>query len=173
MPSPFKRRPPRQLEDVEWRDWAPVDRATLTFVVHEGRILLIRKKRGLGAGKVNGPGGRLEPGEDALACAIREVQEELCVTPQGLRERGTLRFQFHDGYSIFVTVFLASAYEGRATETEEAIPLWTPIDAIPYEEMWVDDILWIPPMLEGRTFDGRFLFEGDVMLGHAIEFGAG
>ena len=33
------------------------------FVVQKGRILLIRKKRGIGAGKVNGPGGKFEPGK--------------------------------------------------------------------------------------------------------------
>ena len=35
------------------------------------------------------PGGRLEPGETPLACAIREVEEELCVTPTGVAPAGT------------------------------------------------------------------------------------
>ena len=55
--------------------WTPDILATLMFVVQKGRILLIRKKRGIGAGKVNGPGGKFEPGEDALACVMREVTE--------------------------------------------------------------------------------------------------
>ena len=42
--------------------WTPDILATLMFVVQKGRILLIRKKRGIGAGKVNGPGGKFEPG---------------------------------------------------------------------------------------------------------------
>lgn len=33
------------------------------FVVRGGEILLIEKKRGHGAGKVNGPGGKIDPGE--------------------------------------------------------------------------------------------------------------
>ena len=45
--------------------WTPDILATLMFVVQKGRILLIRKKRGIGAGKVNGPGGKFEPGETA------------------------------------------------------------------------------------------------------------
>lgn len=48
--------------------WTPDILATLMFVVQKGRILLIRKKRGIGAGKVNGPGGKFEPGETALQC---------------------------------------------------------------------------------------------------------
>ena len=60
--------------------WTPDILATLMFVVQKGRILLIRKKRGIGAGKVNGPGGKFEPGETALQCVLREVREELGVS---------------------------------------------------------------------------------------------
>ncbi|MBT4161861.1 MAG: NUDIX hydrolase, partial [Gammaproteobacteria bacterium] len=45
---------------IDWENWEPEEVATLLFVVRDGRVLLIRKKRGLGAGKINGPGGRLE-----------------------------------------------------------------------------------------------------------------
>jgi 8-oxo-dGTP diphosphatase len=159
------------LEDVDWARWVPTDRATLLFVVEAARdrVLLIRKKRGLGAGKINGPGGRLEPGETALACAVREVEEELCVTPTGVTERGELSFQFVDGYALHAVVFHASGLVGTPTETSEAIPLWTPLDAIPFAEMWADDALWLPLMLADRRFRGRFVFDGDAMLAHAID----
>jgi len=160
---------PRRLDDVDWTAWAAVDRATLTFVIEDGRLLLIRKKRGLGAGKINGPGGRLEPGETPWACAIREVEEELGITPHGLAERGELRFQFTDGYSIHVHVFSATGYAGRPRETEEAIPLWFAFDAVPYEEMWADDVLWLPRLIAGEPVGGRFVFDGDTMLDHALD----
>jgi 8-oxo-dGTP diphosphatase len=153
---------------VGWQGWQPVDRATLTFVVRAEQILLIRKKRGLGAGKINGPGGRIEPGETAAECAVREVEEELCVTPLGLEEIGELRFQFVDGYSIHVHAFIADDCHGVARETEEAIPLWTSLASIPYDEMWADDVLWLPRLLERRPFAGRFLFDGDAMLDHHL-----
>ena len=51
------------VEDVDWESWIPEQRATLLFVVKDGQVLLIHKKRGLGAGKINAPGGRLDPGE--------------------------------------------------------------------------------------------------------------
>jgi 8-oxo-dGTP diphosphatase len=154
---------------VDWNDWKPVDRATLVFVVDHGEILLIRKKRGLGAGKLNGPGGKLEAGESVVAGAVREVEEELLVTPTGLHERGELSFQFTDGYSIHVTVFFADGCDGDPQETAEAIPIWTPIDRIPYDEMWEDDRIWIPLMLANRPFRGRFLFDGDAMLTSTVE----
>jgi 8-oxo-dGTP diphosphatase len=160
---------PRTVAAIDWADWKAIDRATLTFIVDDGRVLLIRKKRGLGAGKINGPGGRLEAGESALACAIREVEEEVCVTPRRPTALGELRFQFTDGYSIHVYVFRATGFDGEPRETDEAIPIWFPIDEIPYAEMWADDVLWLPGLLTGKRVDGRFMFDGDRMLDHALD----
>ncbi len=154
--------------DIDWAQWVPRERATLVFVVQGERVLLIRKKRGLGAGKINGPGGRLEPGETPLHCALREVREELCVTPLGVTARGQLSFQFVDGYSLFVHVFAASGHQGEPTETPEALPLWAPLAAVPYGQMWADDVLWLPRLLAGEPFVGRFVFDGDEMLDHRV-----
>jgi 8-oxo-dGTP diphosphatase len=159
------------LEAVEmppWGEWRAIDRATLVFVFRGDEVLLIRKLRGLGAGKINGPGGRVEPGESDIDCARREVQEELCVTPLDLRQRGELRFQFTDGHSIHGFVFVASGCEGEPRATDEAVPLWTACNAIPYDEMWADDRLWLPVLLAGQRFRGRFLFDGDTMLEHEL-----
>lgn len=159
----------KTVGEVNWKTWEARDPATLVFVVREGSILLIRKKRGLGAGKINGPGGRLNPGESPLECGIREVREELHITPLGLRKSGENLFQFTDGYSIHVYVFVAADLQGEPTETEEAIPLWAPVTDIPYDEMWEDDVLWIPLLLSGTHFKGRYIFDGDVMLDHDLE----
>ena len=160
---------PTRLTEIDWPTWKPVDHATLLFVIRDGQMLLIRKKRGLGAGKINGPGGRVDPGETPLECAVREVQEELRVTPTGIEHRGELLFQFTDGYSIHVQVFSATGCEGEPEETDEAIPLWTDLGRIPYDEMWADDYIWLPLMLEGQAFVGRFVFDGDAMLDHEVE----
>ena len=160
---------PRTLGEIDWTSWKAVDLATLLFVVKDEEILLIRKKRGLGAGKINGPGGRLENGETPVEGAVREVQEEVGVTPAKPVKRGELKFQFVDGYSIHVHVFTAEDCTGAVRETEEAIPLWTPLDQIPYDEMWADDRIWLPRMLRGEGFLGRFIFDGDDMLDHAVE----
>ena len=163
----------RRLLDIDWPAWTPVDRATLLFVVRGDEVLLIRKKRGLGAGKINGPGGRIEDGETPVEGARREIAEELCVEVDAATHHGELLFQFIDGYSIHVEVFRADDRDGEncrgeAVETAEAIPLWTPVDAIPYDEMWADDRLWLPILLAGGSFHGRFLFDGDAMLDHEV-----
>jgi 8-oxo-dGTP diphosphatase len=156
------------VSEIDWERWTPDDVATLLFVVQHGHVLLIRKKRGLGAGKINAPGGRLEPGEAPIAAAVREVQEEVFVTPFGVEARGQLSFQFVDGYALHVHVFAAEGCEGEARETDEAIPHWTPLEHIPYAQMWADDAIWLPLMLGGREFCGRFVFDGDTMLDHDV-----
>lgn len=156
------------FEQINWLRWIPDQTATLIFVVQNGKILLIRKKRGLGAGKINGPGGRIDPGETPQQCAVREAQEELHVTPTGVLFCGELFFQFADGFKLHGYVYRASGYEGTPTETDEALPLWTDIDHIPYHEMWADDRYWLPFMLAGHTFTGRFLFHDDTILGYEL-----
>ena len=160
---------PRQVRDIDWSTWTPGEKATLLFVLQDGRILLIDKKTGLGAGKINGPGGRIEPGETAREGAIREVQEELCVTPTGVQEAGELYFQFMDGYALHGAVFTASGFDGQLCETREAAPRWTPLESIPYQRMWADDALWLPLLLGGKRFRGYFIFDGDLMLDSLVE----
>lgn len=158
----------KSLADVDWEKWEPTDRATLLFVIEGDRILLIEKKRGLGAGKVNGPGGRIEPGEAPKDAAMREIEEELRVRAEGVEEHGLLRFQFVDGYKLHCHVFRAERCVGTPTETDEAVPLWTTIDAIPFERMWADDALWLPLLVARKRFSGRFVFDGDRMVDHEI-----
>ena len=159
----------RTVDDVDWENWNPVTVATLMFVIRDGRILLIHKKRGFGKGKINGPGGKLEPGETPEQCAIRETQEELCITPTGVEFVGELHFQFTDNNSIHGYVYTATGYEGEPTETDEADPIWCEIDKLPFENMWEDDPTWFPYMLEGRRFSGRYIFDDDRMLDAVID----
>lgn len=159
----------RKVSEIDWSSWQARDPATLLFVVKNGRILLIRKKRGLGAGKINGPGGRLEADETAPECAIREVQEELLITPHDPQYCGENLFQFVDGYSLHCYVYLSHDYTGTPTETEEAIPHWFALNEIPYDEMWEDDQLWLPLVLQGKPFSARYIFDGDRMLDHDIQ----
>jgi 8-oxo-dGTP diphosphatase len=143
--------------------------ATILFIIKDGRILLIEKKRGLGAGKINGPGGKIDPGETALQAAIRETQEELMVTPHAPRKLGELRFSMSDCPDILCHVYRADDFSGTPTETDEAVPVWTALDAIPYHRMWEDDRHWLPLLLNEQTFLGRFVFDQDRLLWSDVE----
>ena len=54
-------------------------------VVHDGRLLLVRRGRGAGIGLWSVPGGRVEWGEPLADAVVREVAEEtgLAVVPAG------------------------------------------------------------------------------------------
>ncbi len=159
----------KQLADLDWDTWQARDPATLVFVIRAGKILLIHKKTGLGKGKINGPGGKVEPGENPEEGAVRECQEELGITVSNLEYCGQHRFQFVDGYSIHVWVYRTSEFTGVPTETEEARPLWVSLDEIPYEQMWEDDKIWLPMLLRGERFTSRWIFDGDKMLDYELK----
>ena len=42
----------------------------------------------------------------------------------------------------------------------EMRPHWFEHSEIPYKDMWPDDYIWYPHMLNGKYFDAYFLFEG-------------
>lgn len=132
-------------------------------------VLLIEKRRGLGVGWYNGPGGKLEAGETPRECAARETREEvgLEVDPAALEKAGELTFLLDGEEHTVCHVFRTRSFEGEPTATEEARPEWVPVDDVPYEQMWEDDSLWLPTVLEGETVVGEFRFEGGKPLDEA------
>lgn len=154
---------------IDWPNWQPKERAVLCFIFEGSRVMLIHKKTGLGTGKVNAPGGRIEKGEAAVDAAIRECQEEIGLTPINPLSCGELSFIFLDGYSLHGEVFFAHAYTGTPISTREADPFWCEVADIPYEEMWEDDRFWLPPALAGKQFAGYFIFDEDRMLSMKVD----
>ena len=149
---------------IDWSTWVPTREDTLLFVVEDTRILLIEKKRGLGGGNVNGPGGRIEPGETPIAGAIREFREELLATPLGVRKAGEVWFHLLDGPAILIHVFRGDRCEGTPEETDEAVPLWVSQHDVPFDRMWEDDRLWFPHLLDERPFTAKTVFDGSRLL---------
>jgi 8-oxo-dGTP pyrophosphatase MutT (NUDIX family) len=132
---------------------------TLVLVHQHPRILLGMKKRGFGAGKWNGFGGKVEKGETIEEAARRETREEARIELGKLEKRGVNEFVFAGSPDILqVHVFCAGDFSGVPKETEEMRPQWFDADALPYENMWADDPLWMPLFLSGKSFSGHYFF---------------
>jgi 8-oxo-dGTP diphosphatase/2-hydroxy-dATP diphosphatase len=144
---------------------------TLCFVLQDDKILLGMKKRGFGAGRWNGFGGKIEEGESIEEAATREMREECGIAIQQMEKVGIHEFVFQSNPSevLEVHVFRVDAFSGEPVETEEMRPQWFTIDALPYDEMWPDDIHWMPVFLVGKKFRTKFLFGGgDVILENEV-----
>jgi 8-oxo-dGTP diphosphatase len=149
--------------------------ATLCYLFRpeDEEVLLIRKKRGLGEGLYVGPGGKVEDGETPRECVVREVEEEIGVTPRDPEKVGEFRFVFGDDPRMFVHVFRAEAFAGVPEESAEADPEWFDYESVPYEEMWEDDRYWMPHLFDGERFAAEFVFdsEGDELREWTVETG--
>ncbi len=144
---------------------------TLVFIVKGKNILLGMKKRGFGAGRWNGFGGKVEPGESIDEAARRETKEECGVGITAMEEVGIHEFRFaaKPDEVLEVHVFRVSEYKWEPVETEEMRPQWFSVTEIPYDNMWPDDRLWIPTFLAGKKFRTSFLFgEEDTVLEQEI-----
>jgi 8-oxo-dGTP diphosphatase len=158
----------KQINEIDWATWIPKERASLCFLIGDGKILLIHKKTGLGAGMISAPGGRLEPGETPIEAAIREVEEEVGIITRSPKKYGELCFHFADGYTLHGTIFLARDFSGAPVETIEATPFWCSVEEIPYENMWEDDPYWLPFLLQERQFRAYLSYDKEKLVSSRV-----
>lgn len=144
---------------------------TLCLVHRPPRVLLGMKKRGFGAGRWNGFGGKVADGETLEIAARRETKEEAGIEIAALEKFGIMEFEFQGKPDMIeVHVFRVDEFEGEPMEGEEMRPEWFETDRLPFGEMWPDDKYWFPLFLDGKKFTGKFLFgEGDSILDMKLE----
>ncbi len=134
------------------------------------RVLLGMKKRGFGAGRWNGFGGKVEPGETIQGAAQRELREEASLEAGEVVPIGVLDFSWLGKPDILqVHIFKAVAFKGEPKESDEMRPQWFHIDEIPFGQMWQDDKYWMPLFLKDKKFKGKFVFDdSDSIINHEL-----
>ena len=128
-------------------------------------VLLGYKKRGFGAGKYTGIGGKIEPGETVRAAAVREMHEEtgVVISPQDLVDAGHLTFYFpaRPQWNLTTRIFVGHRWQGEPIETGEIRPVWFEIDHLPFDTMWDDATYWYPYVLKNKCVRATFTFSTD------------
>ncbi|KAI0322961.1 hypothetical protein OF83DRAFT_1089969 [Amylostereum chailletii] len=102
------------------------------------------------------------------------MQEECGITAP-LEHAGSLLFILKNGpeWAFQIELYRADTYTGTIVETDEMRPEWfsasdLPIQvgkdvlpSIPFDNMWPDDVYWMPHLLSQKRFSGRADFETD------------
>jgi 8-oxo-dGTP diphosphatase len=126
-------------------------------------VLLGFKKSGFGAGRWVGLGGHIEDGEQPEEAAIREVAEESGLIVSGLDHMASLNFIFpsRPTWNQTAEVFVTGEYLGQAAESDEVVPRWFGMDALPFDGMWDDARYWLPLVLAGEHVTADITFADD------------
>ena len=154
---------------------------TLLFLVKKSggkitELCLAMKKRGFGAGRWNGAGGKLEPGETFEQAAIRETHEEIGVKPAKLQKIAHVKFIFPNKpeWNNNCSAYISESWQGELVESEEMRPEWFKVENLPFDKMWPDDKFWLPEIISGKYINAEFTFgEKDVILDKKIDIVTG
>jgi 8-oxo-dGTP diphosphatase len=126
--------------------------ATLGYILSPDgrRVLLVhRNKRSDDAhhGKYNGLGGKLEAGEDIVACLRREVREESGLECEQVRLRGTISWPGFGkgGEDWFGFIFLVERFSGEPwRENSDGALEWVEVERVAQLPLWEGDRYFLP-----------------------------
>lgn len=138
--------------------------ATLGYVLsHDrSRVLLIHRnarKDDQHLGKYNGLGGKMDAGEDVVACMQREIREEAGIECTKMSLRGTISWPGFGkaGEDWLGFIFLIEDFTGTAAHSNaEGTLEWIPLERILELPMWEGDRHFLPMVFDGdpRPFHG-------------------
>ena len=149
--------------------------ATLCYVRHEGRTLMLHRVKKAGdmhAGKWNGLGGKFEGGESPEECARREILEESGLEVGPLELKGFLSFPgFQGDDDWYAFVFLA--YEPRGellADPAEGHLAWIADTELTQLPLWAGDHIFLPWLDRPGFFSGCFVYQGEALAQHEVNW---
>lgn len=148
--------------------------ATLCYVKANGRTLMlhrIKKPADMHAGKWNGLGGKLLPGETPEQCVIREIEEESGLKLTKPRWRGILTFPaFSADEDWYVFLFVAQEFTGHLIDSDEGVLRWIDDDKLLDLNLWAGDKIFLQWLDQERFFSGQFIYKDGALQEHSVVF---
>lgn len=148
--------------------------ATLCYVKQDGKTLMlhrIKKENDMHAGKWNGLGGKLEPGETPEECAVREIQEESGLQVRSLRLHGIITFPAFDGVDDWYTyLFTASDFQGSLIDSPEGVLAWIDDRELLSLNLWPGDRIFLPWLERPGFFSAKFIYQAGQLIRHHVVF---
>ncbi len=153
----------------------PVIYAVLCYVKHGGQTLMLyrnKKKNDIHAGKWNGLGGKMLPGETPEETAHREVAEESSLKITRLDWKGMVTFPgFSAGKTWVVYIFEVLAFTGEAYQScEEGDLHWIADEAVTDLNLWAGDRLFLKWMQGKQFFSAKMEYRDGTLVQHHVEF---
>lgn len=104
---------------------------TLVFLTRDNDVLLLQgaPTKRLWAGKYNGLGGHIEPGETPYQAAVRETREEAGLEAAQLELRALIHITLPEPPGIMLFVFVGTVPTGEPLPSEEGTPVWVSREA--------------------------------------------
>lgn len=141
---------------------------TLCYLEQNGCYLMlhrVKKKNDVNHDKWIGVGGKFEPGEDARACALREVYEETGLTMRAPRYRGIVDFYCPPWPAERMHLFTCSDFAGTMTDCDEGTLEWVPKQAVQTLPIWPGDKLFFRLLEQDAPFFHLELYyDGDTLV---------
>ncbi len=141
---------------------------TLCYLEQNGCYLMlhrVKKKNDVNHDKWIGVGGKFEPGEDARACALREVYEETGLTMRAPRYRGIVDFFCPPWPAERMHLFTCSDFAGTMTDCDEGTLEWVPKQAVQALPIWPGDKLFFRLLEQDAPFFHLELYyDGDTLV---------